>query len=188
MGKNISKIYRKTKNWIPHATRHFLGSSRSLFALKQNKKKKSPQSPGFCAACLPVGKKRLCQPRTLHVWPPPNLFELFSEKARFSRFLAKSGLDLTVENEQSRNFLRNDAAATGQSCLASAADKNSGHRALVSGFKKIVVSSKAPLLCCYLIRVWGEVSSFPAQLGGPRGGPPESPSRSCNGTNGHAGD
>ena len=119
MGKNISKIYRKTKNWIPHATRHFLGSSRSLFALKQNKKKKSPQSPGFCAACLPVGKKRLCQPRTLQVWPPPNLFESFSEKASFFViFWTKNRLHNKRKSGITKLF----------------AKRRRGHRAVVSGF------------------------------------------------------
>jgi len=84
MGKNISKIYRKTKNWIPHATRHFLGSSRSLFALKQNKKKIAAK-PGLLCRVLARGQKTVMPAADSPCVAPAQPFGRFFQKSPFFR-------------------------------------------------------------------------------------------------------
>ena len=135
MGKNISKIYRKTKNWIPHATRHFLGSSRSLFALKQNKKIRRKARASVPRAC-PCAKNGYASRGLSMCGPRPTFSALFPKKTPFFQIffgkntaLHKRGnacdhetfCETTPRPPGSRVWLRRQAktAATGQSCLAS---------------------------------------------------------------------
>jgi len=54
----IIKKYRKNKNWIPHAMRHFLGSSRSFCCFKTKTKLNSLPEGG--AAMLAVETEARC--------------------------------------------------------------------------------------------------------------------------------